>query len=79
MSTVLFSEWCHQWRPEPPTTDAIRVRLPFSEVCMHMKVAGEIMWARIIRRPSGYPMAQLLNDDGTPFSFPITMSEAGMV
>lgn len=75
---TLFSEWASD-RPIPPTTDAVRVEFPFSEVCMHMKVAGRAMWARVVKRPSGYPMAQLLNDDGSPFSFPITMSEAGMV
>ncbi len=74
---MLFSEWASN-RPCPPTTDAVRIILPYSEVCMHMKVAGRAMWARIVRRPSGYPMAQLLNDDGSNFSFPITTSEAGM-
>jgi hypothetical protein len=74
---TLFSEWASD-RPIPPTTDAVRVILPYSEVCMHMKVAGKAMWARIVNRPSGYPIAQLIDDDGRPYSAPITMSEAGM-
>lgn len=50
------------------------VTLPFSEVCCHMRVAGE-------RRPvlaltDG--MAQILNPDGSPFSFPVCRGEAGL-
>lgn len=47
--------------------------LPWSEVCMHMGVAGQ-RW-RIAIDEVG---AQILNDDGTPFSFPITHGEAGL-
>jgi hypothetical protein len=50
------------------------VTLPYSEVCMHMRVAGTQMLVE--PRPDG--MAQLWNLDGTQFSFPITAGEAGV-
>jgi hypothetical protein len=50
------------------------VQLPFSEVCMHLRVAGTRMRARL--EPDG--MVQLLGPDGSPFSFPITAGEAGL-
>lgn len=53
--------------------DTVRVTLPWSEVCMHMRVAERSMLVRV--EPNG---AQLLNDDLTPFSFPITHGEAGI-
>lgn len=53
--------------------EAIRVRLPFSEVCAHMRVAGQIRSVRVLDHS-----AQIRNDDGTPFSFPITHHEAGI-
>jgi hypothetical protein len=28
--------------------DVVRVRLPWSEVCMHMQVAGKPMWVAIV-------------------------------
>lgn len=50
------------------------VELPFSEVCMAMRVAGQ-------RRPvialEGN-MAQILNGDGSCFSAPVTRGEAGL-
>ena len=58
----------------PRPADAIRVELPYSEVCMHMRVAGKRMWVR----PVGEHMAQLLNDDGSHFSIPVTRGEAGL-
>jgi len=96
----------------------VRLELPFSEVCMHMRVAGTVMTVEI--RESGcacghassvhhepddslkgrmrgaclscashYPsspcthyrmrcVAQILNPDGTPFSAPIGLGEAGI-
>jgi hypothetical protein len=54
--------------------DVVQVRLPYSEVCMHMKVADKVMGVRLVE---GH-MAQLLNRDGSPFSFPITAGEAGL-
>ena len=50
-----------------------RLTLPYSEVCMHMKVAGKEMWGSLC----GDWMVQLWDDDGRKFSFPITRGEAG--
>jgi len=50
------------------------LELPYSEVCMHLRVAGTRMRARL--QPDG--MVQLLQPDGRDFSFPITAGEAGL-
>jgi hypothetical protein len=55
-------------------TEEFTIELPYSEVCMHLRVAGTRMRARL--QPSR--MVQLLGPDGTDFSFPITDSEAGL-
>ena len=57
--------------------DVVRVRLPYSEVCIHMRVAGKPMNVQLLQEGSS-PMAQLLNDDGSRFSFPILLGEAGI-
>lgn len=49
-----------------------KVRLPYSEVCMHMRVAGTLMFVEPLPRN----MAQLYSLFGDPFSFPITRGEA---
>jgi hypothetical protein len=53
--------------------DVVKVQLPYSEVCMHMKVAGQIRSIEVLANS-----AQILNDDGSEFSFPITYGEAGI-
>ena len=50
-----------------------RIELPYSEVCMHMRVAGQRRHVRMLADG-----AQILNDDMTPFSFPVTWNEAGI-
>jgi len=50
------------------------LELPYSEVCMHLRVAGTRMHARL--EQGG--MVQLLGPDGSSFSFPITAGEAGL-
>jgi hypothetical protein len=50
------------------------LELPYSEVCMHLRVAGTRMRACLL--PNG--MVQLLQPDGREFSFPITAGEAGL-
>jgi hypothetical protein len=55
-------------------TEEFTIELPYSEVCMHLQVAGTRMRARL--QPN--QMVQLLQSDGTDFSFPITDSEAGL-
>lgn len=53
--------------------DVVRLKLPWSEVCMHLRVADQERDVRVL--DTG---AQILNEDGTPFSFPITHGEAGI-
>jgi hypothetical protein len=50
------------------------VEVPFSEVCMHMRVAGTYMYAQ----PLPHNMAQLYTLGGSKFSMPITRGEAGL-
>lgn len=52
----------------------IEVILPHSEVCRHMRVAGHLRTIRVLEQS-----AQILNDDGSPFSFPIGHGEAGVM
>ena len=49
--------------------------MPYSEVCMHMKVAGKKMKFKFLEHNK---MVQLLKDDGSPFSSPITQGEGGI-
>ncbi len=72
--------------PRPATRvrsgDRVRLELPFSEVCMHMRVAGQVMTVEVIGATyaAGRPCftAQLYSADGRPFSFPILTAEAGI-
>lgn len=60
----------------------VRIVAPFSEVCMHMRVAGQEMDAVLLERIDGdrrWYSAQLYQPGSlTPFSFPITTGEAGI-
>jgi hypothetical protein len=55
------------------TGQEILVALPPSEVCCHLKVADQVRRIRVLDRG-----VQILNDDGTDFSFPILHGEAGV-
>jgi hypothetical protein len=55
-------------------TEEFTTDLPFSEVCMHLRVAGTRMRARL--EPN--QMVQLLQPDGSQFSFPITAGQVGL-
>ena len=57
--------------------ETVRMELPYSEVCMHMQVAGCVMGVRLQVSDRGYASAQLLRDDGKEYSAPITPGEAG--
>jgi len=57
--------------------DVVRLRLPWSEVCMHMRVAGKPMNIQVVVEGTS-TVAQLLTDDGTRFSSPILLGEAGI-
>lgn len=64
--------------PPAPVTIApgqrVRVRLPWSEVCMHLRVAGKVMTCELVE---GGSAVQLYDEEGDPYSFPITPGEAG--
>jgi hypothetical protein len=53
--------------------DEVTVELPYSEVNMHMRVAGQVRRVLV-----GSDHATILSDDGTPHSPPITHGEAGV-
>ena len=53
--------------------DVIRLRLPYSEVCMHMRVAGTVMEVELTASGS----AQLWKDR-EKFSSPVLPGEAGI-
>ncbi len=53
--------------------DVIRHRMPWSEVCMHLKVAEQVRSVRVLETG-----AQILNEDGTRYSFAINHGEAGI-
>lgn len=61
-------------RPASVPENAVLVEAPFSEVCMHMKIAGYLMWTV----PLEHGMAQLYTVAGDKFSMPITRGEAGL-
>ena len=53
--------------------ETVNMEITFSEVAMHMQVAGKVMPVKLVSER----MAQLLRPDGSDFSFPITIGEAG--
>lgn len=53
----------------------VLVELPYSEVCMHMRVAGYLALAELTA--GRYPAVQLWTCNGRPFSMPILPGEAG--
>jgi hypothetical protein len=64
--------------------DTVTVELPYSEVCMHMRVAGRRMPVRLQdaryfngEPAPGSPVAQILTESGGEFSFPVLYGEAG--
>ena len=57
--------------------DLIDLKMPYSEVCCHMRIADTVMTVEVVQSHGGYPMAQLWKD-GRKFSFPILTSEAGI-
>lgn len=56
---------------------AEHVRFPHSEVCMHLNVAGLIGHVQLVG-DERMPMAQLLDLDFKPISFPVTTGEGGI-
>ncbi len=58
----------------------VLIECPYSEVCIHMRLAGRLMYAEVLRSEGGYCSVQLYDGEG-PFgrvhSFPIGLGEAG--
>ena len=54
----------------------VTLLLPYSEVCMHMRVADHLAEAELTN--SEYPGIQLYTKDGHQFSGSITTGEAGV-
>jgi hypothetical protein len=54
--------------------NTVRVNLPHTEVCMHLRVAGRDHWVA----PVGERAAQIYTDDGERYSAPILLCEAGL-
>ena len=57
-----------------------KIVVPHSEVCMHMRVAGTIMFVELRASTYGndtYHSAQLYKLNGEPYSSPITTGEGG--
>lgn len=58
------------------------IELPFSEVCMHMRVAGTTMEVELVETPqylsTAFSYHAQLYKDGAKFSAPITLGEAGI-
>lgn len=53
--------------------DVIGLTMPYSEVCMSMRVSDRVLVVRVME-----DMAQLVGDNGMNFSSPITHGEAGI-
>jgi hypothetical protein len=59
----------------------VLIECPHSEVCTHMRIAGRLMFAELLRSEGGFYSVQLWNgarDEDGMFSFPIGAGEAGM-
>ncbi|MFJ8699485.1 hypothetical protein [Streptomyces ardesiacus] len=54
--------------------DVVTLELPYSEVCMFLGVAGQTRSIRVTEHG-----AQILNEDGSNFSYPVTHGEAGLI
>lgn len=53
--------------------DVVQQRMPWSEACMFLRVAEQVRGVQVLATG-----AQILNHDGTRYSFPITHGEAGI-
>jgi hypothetical protein len=54
--------------------DVVRLTLPWSEACMYLHMADKVR--NVLVKDHG---AQILNEDGSRYSFPITHGEAGIL
>lgn len=58
----------------PMPAGTVRVKLPASEVCMHLRIAERDHWVAKL----GDRMAQIYDDGGAPYTAPVLLSEAGL-
>lgn len=56
------------------------IELPYSEVCMHMRIAGNTMRVQLVKSNTtpSYYFARILRDDDTDYCAPINYGEAGI-
>lgn len=59
---------------EGPGVERIALTAPYSEACMHLRVAG----TQVLVEPVPYGMAQLYTAAGDRISFPVSRGEAGL-
>lgn len=57
-----------------PVGERVLKEMPYSEVCMFMKISGTNM----VVEPQANGMAKVLNSFGQPYCPPITCGEAGL-
>lgn len=55
---------------------AVKMRLPWSEVCIYIGVAEKVMPVELVAE-AGQVCAQIRQMDGRPYSAPVTIGEAG--
>lgn len=55
--------------------DRVTLELPFSEVCMHFRLAGKVAEVEFLQ--GRYELVAQVHYQGRPFSSPITAGEAG--
>jgi hypothetical protein len=59
--------------------DKFETEMPYSEVCMSMRVAGKVMGVALVGSNAHGAVAQLYNPEtGHPYSAPILLGEAGV-
>ena len=64
----------------PEVGEKVILRLPASEVCLHMGVAGKRMPVSLLKSPRGIFSCQIWHEDGERmFSAPVTPYEAGFL
>jgi len=59
--------------------ETVMIELPYSEVCMHMRIAGAAHEVELIREDrSGLAMAQILDGSRRPLGGAVAPGEAGI-
>lgn len=58
----------------PGSGQKILYTMPYSEICMHMKIAGKLMWVELLNDR----VAQLYDLNHQKFSAPVLYCEAGI-